>query len=293
MKAAERQTRFPGIHRGPALRAAGYKVRAENPRKDKNMKLSDVKAIVTGGASGMGRAFTLGLAAAGSDVVACDISAAGLAETIDAAKELPGSVYGLEVDVTQEEQVQGLIADAEEALGGLNVLVNNAGIFLDSKLVSVDRETGKVRKSMSLDQWNRVIDVDLTGPFLCTREFAINHIDRRSGSEAVVVNMSSVSRHGNPGQTNYSAAKAGLVADTKLWALEMARYGLRFGAIAPGFVQTPILDGMPPEVLKKLTSVVPLKRVGTTDEILLAVKFIIECGYFTGRCIDIDGGFTP
>ena len=79
--------------------------------------------------------------------------------------------------MTQEEQVQGLIADAEEAMGGLNVLVNNAGIFLDSKLVSVDRETGKVRKSMSLDQWNRVIDVDLTGPFLCTREFAINHIE--------------------------------------------------------------------------------------------------------------------
>ena len=257
------------------------------------MKIANTKAIVTGGASGMGRAFTLGLAEAGADVVACDISASGLAKLVEDAQELSGSVHAFEVDVTKEDQVKQLIADAEEAMGGLNVLVNNAGIFLDSKLVSVDRETGKVRKSMTLDQWNKVIDVDLTGPFLCTREFAINHIDRRSGQEAVVVNMSSVSRHGNPGQTNYSAAKAGLVADTKLWAIEMARYGLRFGAIAPGFIQTPILDGMPPEVLKKLTSVVPLKRVGTPHEILLAVKFIIECGYFTGRCIDIDGGFIP
>jgi 3-oxoacyl-[acyl-carrier protein] reductase len=257
------------------------------------MNISDSKAIITGGASGMGRAFTLGLLALGADVVACDLSTDGLASLSEAANGLAGSLTTFEVDVTNEAQVAQLILDADAAMGGLNVLINNAGIFLDGKLISVDRDTGKVRKTMTLGQWNKVIEVDLTGPFLCTREFAANHINKYSGSEAVVVNMSSVSRHGNPGQTNYSAAKAGLVADTKLWAIEMARYGLRFGAIAPGFVQTPILDGMPPEVLKKLTSVVPLKRVGTTDEIFLAVKFIIECGYFTGRCIDIDGGFAP
>ena len=257
------------------------------------MDLSESKTIVTGGASGMGRAFTLGLLAAGADVVACDLSADGLADLTAAASDLPGALTTTVVDVTNEAQVAQMIVEADASMGGLNVLINNAGIFLDGKLISVDRDTGKVRKKMSLSQWSKVIDVDLTGPFLCTREFAANHINQHSGSEAVVVNMSSVSRHGNPGQTNYSAAKAGLVADTKLWAIEMARYGLRFGAIAPGFVATPILDGMPPEVLSKLTSVVPLKRVGTTDEIFLAVKFIIECGYFTGRCIDIDGGFSP
>jgi 3-oxoacyl-[acyl-carrier protein] reductase len=108
----------------------------------------------------------------------------------------------------------------------------------------------------------------------------------------VVVNISSVARHGNPGQSNYSAAKAGLVADTKLWAQELARYGIRTGAIAPGFVQTPILEGMRPEVLEGMLKAVPLRRAGTTAEIFAGVRFIIECGYFTGRCIDIDGGIS-
>lgn len=256
------------------------------------MKLNESKSIVTGAASGMGRAFTLNLLAAGASVTACDLSEEGLTALSRDAEGLAGTLHTTLCDVTDESAVKALIAFAEEAMDGVSVLINNAGIFLDSKLVSVDRETGKVRKTMSLAQWSKVIDVDLTGPFLCTREFAANHIDRRSGEEAVVINMSSVSRHGNPGQTNYSAAKAGLVADTKLWSQEMARYGLRFGAIAPGFVQTPILEGMPPEVLKATTSVVPLKRVATTDEIFCGIRFIIECGYFTGRCIDIDGGLT-
>ena len=107
-----------------------------------------------------------------------------------------------------------------------------------------------------------------------------------------MINISSVSRAGNMGQSNYSAAKAGLVADTQLWAKELARYGIRVGAIAPGFVQTPILDGMRPEMLEKMVSGVPLRRTGTCQELYLGVKFIIECGYFTGRCLDIDGGLV-
>jgi 3-oxoacyl-[acyl-carrier protein] reductase len=195
-------------------------------------------------------------------------------------------------DVADEASVQSMTADAAELMGGLNVLVNNAGIFRDAMLVSVDRETGKVKRRATLEHWNQVLAVDLTGPFLCTREFATHHIDSGAEGEAVVVNISSVSRHGNRGQGNYSAAKAGLVADTKVWADELARYGIRIGAVAPGFVQTPILDGMKPEMLEKLVRGVPLRRVGTPEEILCAVRFIIECGYFTGRCIDVDGGLT-
>ena len=143
---------------------------------------------------------------------------------------------------------------------------------------------------MSLKKWQAVIDVDLTGPFLCTREFAAGCVS--SGTkDAVIVNISSVARHGNPGQTNYSAAKAGLVADTKLWAQELSRYGIRTGAIAPGFVDTPILRGMRPEVLEGMLKAVPLRRAASRM-IFLAVKFIIECGYFTGRCIDVDGGIS-
>jgi 3-oxoacyl-[acyl-carrier protein] reductase len=254
------------------------------------MQINGSKALVTGGASGMGRHFVLSLAKAGADVAFCDVNADGIAAVEAEAADLPGKVIGFEADVANEDSVTALVHNAHEALGGLNVLVNNAGIFRDGLLVKVDRETGEVRK-MSLKKWQSVIDVDLTGPFLCTREFATKAI--QSGEKSsVVVNISSIARHGNRGQTNYSAAKAGLVADTKLWAVELARHGIRTGAVAPGFVNTPILQGMPEPVLQAMLKPVPLRRVGTTEEIWLAVKFIIECDYFTGRCIDVDGGMS-
>ena len=254
------------------------------------MNLTDCKALVTGGASGMGRHFTLSLAAAGADVAFCDLDDNGIAETEAAGADLPGKVVGFKANVADEAAVIELVKEASAALGGLNCLVNNAGIFRDGLLVKKDRETGEIR-TMSLKKWQAVIDVDLTGPFLCTREFAAGCVS--SGTkDAVIVNISSVARHGNPGQTNYSAAKAGLVADTKLWAQELSRYGIRTGAIAPGFVDTPILQGMRPEVLEGMLKAVPLRRAASQDEIFLAVKFIIECGYFTGRCIDVDGGIS-
>ena len=254
------------------------------------MNLTDCKALVTGGASGMGRHFTLSLAAAGADVAFCDLDDNGIAETEAAGADLPGKVVGFKANVAEEAAVVNLVKEASAALGGLNCLVNNAGIFRDGLLVKKDRETGEIR-TMSLKKWQAVIDVDLTGPFLCTREFAAGCVS--SGTkDAVIVNISSVARHGNPGQTNYSAAKAGLVADTKLWAQELSRYGIRTGAIAPGFVDTPILQGMRPDVLEGMLKAVPLRRAASQDEIFLAVKFIIECGYFTGRCIDVDGGIS-
>jgi len=252
------------------------------------MQIDTSKVLVTGGASGMGRHFTLALAAAGADVAFCDLNADGIAEVVAAGADLPGKVVGFEANVADEESVVGLIKGAAEALGGLNVLINNAGIFRDGLLVKKDRETGAVRK-MSLKKWQAVIDVDLTGPFLCTREFAARCVET-GDKPAVIVNISSVARHGNMGQSNYSAAKAGLVADTKLWAGELSRYGIRTGAIAPGFVDTPILQGMRPDVLEKMLKGVPLRRAGSMQEMFLAVKFIIECDYFTGRCIDVDGG---
>lgn len=254
------------------------------------MNLTDVKAIVTGGASGMGRVFTLELARAGAAVVAADVSADGLGTLEAEAAGLPGKITAIRANVADEADVARLITEASAAMGGLNVLVNNAGIFRDGLLVKPDRETGKVKR-MSLDQWNAVIAVDLTGPFLCTREFAAHVIESKTPA-SVIVNISSIARNGNMGQSNYSAAKAGLVADTKLWAGELARYGIRTGAVAPGFVDTPILRGMRPEVLDKMLEGVPLRRVGDPKEIWQAVKFIVECEYFTGRCVDVDGGLT-
>lgn len=254
------------------------------------MQLTQLNILVTGGASGMGRHFTLALAEAGANVAFCDLDAAGIAEVEGVGAQLPGVVRGFLANVASEDDVAALIPKAAEALGGLNGLVNNAGIFRDGMLVKRDKKTGDIRK-MTLDQWNAVIAVDLTGPFLCTREFAA-HCLQTDTRPAVVVNISSVARHGNMGQSNYSAAKAGLVADTKLWGAELARYGIRVGAVAPGFIATPILDGMPPQMLESLVKNVPLRRVGKPQEIFQAVRFILECDYFTGRCIDVDGGLT-
>lgn len=254
------------------------------------MQLEHVKAIVTGGASGMGRAFALHLARSGAEVTVCDLNEETLAETASLANDLDGEIHTVRANVANEEDVVRMVQEAHEAMGGLNVLVNNAGIFRDGLLVKEDKGSGEIKK-LSLKSWNAVIDVDLTGPFLCTREFAAKMIETRTPS-SVVVNISSIARHGNVGQSNYSAAKAGLVADTKLWALELAKYGIRTGAIAPGFVDTPILQGMRPEVLEGMMKTVPLRRAASTDEMWLAVKFIVECDYFTGRCIDVDGGLT-
>ncbi len=252
------------------------------------MKLNEMKTVVTGAASGMGRHFALSLAREGSGVAACDVNEEGLASLAEEAVGLPGTVRTYTANVADEASVEGLFDQAWADFDGLNGLINNAGIFRDGLLVKKDRTTGEVRK-FKLKNWQMVLDVDLTGPFLCTRELAARIVEHEAGP-AAVANISSIARHGNMGQGNYAAAKAGLVADTVTWAKELARYGIRVGAVAPGFVDTPILQGMKPEMLEKLAAGVPLRRIGAPEEIFAGVRFIFECDYFTGRCIDIDGG---
>ena len=254
------------------------------------MNLTDSKILVTGGASGMGRHFVLALARDGADVAFCDINpdAVGAVEAEAASRGLPGKVKGFIANVAKEDEVVALVKDAAAALGGLTGIVNNAGIIRDGLLIKVDRETGAVIK-FPLAKWQQVLDVNLTGVFLGAREFAAYAVENKV-KQSVIISISSISRHGNMGQGNYSAAKAAIVADTALWAGELARYGIRTGAVAPGFTRTPILEGMPPEALAKVSAPVPLKRIGEPEEMYLAVKFIIENDYFTGRVIDVDGG---
>lgn len=252
------------------------------------MKIDKVRALITGGASGIGRAMVRELAKCGASVAFCDVNAEAVAAAEADAAGLGGVVKGFVADVSSEADVVALIPAVADALGGLDVLVNNAGIFRDGLLVKQDKATGTIQK-LSLSNWQKVIDVDLTGPFLCAREFAA-HCVATSTRPAVIVNISSIARHGNRGQSNYSAAKAGLIADTKLWAEELSRYGIRAAAVAPGFVRTPILEGMRPEVLAAMLEKVPLGRPAEPEELWQAVRFAIECDYFTGRCIDVDGG---
>lgn len=254
------------------------------------MNLSDMRIIVTGGGSGMGRHFTLELAKAGAKVLCSDIGERGMMETIELAKGFDGEVIPFKGNVANEEEVAAMVAAGAKAFGSINGLINNAGIIRDGLMVKKDRNTGALKK-MSLANWQAVIDVNLTGPFLCAREVAA-HMIENDVTPGVIVNISSVSRAGNIGQSNYSAAKAGLAADTKLWGGELSRYGIRVGAIAPGFVRTPILEGMRADALEKMLKGVPLRRLAEPQEIFMGVKFIIECDYFTGRCLDIDGGLS-
>jgi len=245
--------------------------------------MNDVCAIVTGGANGMGRCFVEQLRDAGAKVFFCDVNPEAVTAT-QAELDVPGTV----ADVSSEADVARMFDEAQDAMGRVNVLINNAGIIRDGLLVKKDRNTGELIP-LPKAKWDQVLAVNLTGPFLCMREFAQRVIG--GGIDAsVAVNISSVTRAGNMGQSNYSATKAGLIADTTLWAKELARYGVRVGAVAPGYIATPMVSSMRPEVLDKVLKPVPLRRLGEPEEIWQAVRFVLECEYFTGRVLEVDGG---
>jgi 3-oxoacyl-[acyl-carrier protein] reductase len=245
------------------------------------MQLSDLKIIVTGAARGMGAHFVGQLAEAGAAVAAGDVDEAALAE-------LPAGVHRRRLDVSDPAACDEFVAWAADQMGGLNGLVNNAGIIRDGLLVKQDRETGKV-STLSDADWRAVMGVNLDGPMFMTRAVAVRMIE--SGTRpGVVVNMSSIARHGNRGQTNYVATKAALAANTVTWARELARFGIRVGAVAPGMVQTPMTAGMNQKALDAFVAQIPVGRIGTPHDIWLAVKFVLECDYFTSRTIDVDGG---
>jgi 3-oxoacyl-[acyl-carrier protein] reductase len=244
--------------------------------------------LVTGAASGLGKAIAMGLAREGAQVVALDVNEAGLQLLEDEARCAGIELSSVLADVTKEESVVAAVRQAVERVGGLNALVNNAGIYRDGLLVKKDARTGRILK-MPRAQWQVVIDTDLTGPWLLAREVVAQMLERDI-KPGLIINISSVSRAGVPGQSNYAAAKAGVVADTRAWAEELAPNGIRVAAIAPGFFQTPILEAMRPEVLQAWIDRIPLKRLGDPAEFVSAVKFVVDCDYFTGRCLDVDGG---
>lgn len=245
------------------------------------MQLSDVRFLVTGAASGLGKSTALYLSAQGGQIAAMDIDGEGLAAL---KRESGGRILTYVVDVAKEDDVVKQVKRADEELSHLNGLINYAGISRDGVLV---RPEGI---KLPLAQWRKVIDVDLTGTFLMVREAASAMI-ASSIRNGVIITVSSISRHGNAGQASYSAAKAGVVADTRVWARELAPYGIRVAAISPGLFDTPILNTLHPDVLKGYLARIPLGRLGRPEELSTAVRFIIECDYFTGECLEINGGF--
>ncbi len=244
------------------------------------MQLKDLRVIVTGGASGMGRHFAEQLHAAGAKVAVGDVDEAKLAT-------LPEGIHRERLDVSNEDEVVRFVKSAADAMGGLNALINNAGILRDGLLVKKSRKTGAIEK-MSRADLEKVFDVNLTGAILMVRE-VVGHMLEHD-AQGVIVNISSIARHGSRGQTNYVAAKAALAANTVTWMREFSRHGIRVGAVAPGMVETPMTDGMRDDARDRIVASIPLGRIGTPEDIWMAVRFIFECDYFTGRTIDVDGG---
>ncbi|MCU8081663.1 SDR family oxidoreductase [Shewanella sp. SM23] len=249
------------------------------------MDLKDKVVVITGGAGGLGLAMAQNFAQAGAKIALIDVDQ----EKLERACAELGSdteVQGYALDITDEEDVVAGFAYILEDFGQVNVLVNNAGILRDGMLVKA--KDGKVTDRMSYEQFQSVINVNLTGSFLCGREAAAAMIE--SGQAGVIVNISSLAKAGNMGQSNYAASKAGVAAMSVGWAKELARYNIRSAAVAPGVIATEMTAAMKPEALERLEKLVPVGRLGHTDEIASTVRFIIENDYVNGRVFEIDGG---
>ncbi|MDQ3337850.1 MAG: SDR family oxidoreductase [Myxococcota bacterium] len=254
------------------------------------MQLSSLKIIVTGAAQGMGAHFARRLAEAGAQVAAGDVKEEGLAALAESTRGLPGKVHTRKLDVSSEADVGAFVDWSFGAMNGLNGLINNAGILRDGLLVKKDRTTGEITK-LSKDYWDQVIAVNLTGATFMVRD-TVAKMAAAEQKPGVIVNMSSIARHGNRGQSNYSAAKAALAANTLTWSREFAAFGIRVGAVAPGMIETPMTQGMNQKARDALVANIPVGRIGLPEDIWVAVKFVLECDYFNGRTIDVDGGLA-
>jgi 3-oxoacyl-[acyl-carrier protein] reductase len=242
--------------------------------------LQDQVAVVTGASRGIGRAVALALAAEGAKVVANYASSSGAADAVVAdISAAGGEALAVQADVAQAEQVETLFKTVLDNWGRVDVLVNNAGITRDTLLMRMKNE-----------EWQAVIDLNLTGVFLCTRAVSKTMLKQRSGR---IINITSVAgQMGNPGQANYSAAKAGVIGFTRTVARELASRGVTVNAVAPGFIETDMTHGLEAEPILKM---IPLERYGKPEEIAGMVRFLAAdpaAAYITGQVFNVDGGMV-
>jgi 3-oxoacyl-[acyl-carrier protein] reductase len=243
-------------------------------------KLKDRVAIVTGGSRGIGRATALALATEGAKVVVNYARSSNAAEKIvKEITEAGGEAIALCADVSKTDEVDKLIQQTLDKFDRIDILVNNAGITRDTLLLR-----------MKLEDWQAVIDLNLTGVFLCTRAVSKIMLKQRSGR---IINIASVSGlMGNPGQANYSAAKAGVVGFTKTVAKELASRGVTVNAVAPGFITTDMTSDLKSEEILKF---IPLNRYGTPEEVAGTIRFLAAdpaAAYITGQVFNVDGGMV-
>ena len=248
------------------------------------MDLKEKNIVVTGGGQGLGLAMAIEFAKAGANLSLIDINEAPLKEAVSQCEALGVKATSYICNVSKEDEVIAVFDEIEKDHELIHGLINNAGILRDGLLIKV--KDGEIQKRMSLGEWQAVIDVNLTGVFLCGREAATKMIENQV--PGCIINISSISKSGNAGQTNYSAAKAGVSAMATVWAKELARYGIRSAAIAPGFIATEMVAGMKPEALEKMSSGIPLQRLGEPSEVAHAARFIMENDYLSGRVVELD-----
>jgi len=232
--------------------------------------------VLTGATRGCGRALAEEFARGGHTVLGCGRGAVQIGELQKALGEPHDFAT---VNVADAEAVAWWAKRVLKRYGAPDLVVNNAA------LINKNAPLWQVPAA----EMDALLAVNVSGTANVVRSFVPAMIERGAG---VIVNMSSIARHGNRGQSNYVAAKAALAANTKTWAAEFARYGIRVGAISPGMVKTPMTDGMNTKALEALTAAIPVGRIGLPEDIWLAVRFVIECEYFNARTIDVDGGLS-
>jgi len=246
------------------------------------VNLKDRVAVVTGSSRGIGRAIALKLAGLGAKVVInYRINAEAAQEVVEAIGAQGGQAIAVQADVGDADDAKRLIRTAQTTYGGLDILVNNAGTTRDTLLAR-----------MSEEDWNLVINTNLKGAFNCTKAAIRPMMRRRYGR---IVNITSVAGlAGNPGQANYSAAKAGLVGFTKAVAKEVGSRHITVNAVAPGYIPTDLTASLPPELVERAIEMTPLGRPGTSEEIANAVAFLVsdEANYITGVVLRVDGGLA-
>ena len=242
--------------------------------------------LITGAGRGLGAAMAKRLAGGGANLALLDLDERGLVAVRDACRSAGARAETYSVNVAVEQEVIAAFDRVVTDFSRLDGCIANAGILRDGLLVKA--KDGEVTGKLSLEQWQAVIDVNLTGVFLCGREAAERMI--RCGHGGCIINISSLSRSGNFGQSNYSAAKAGVAALTVVWAKELARHAIRVNGIAPGFIKTEMVASMKPEILEKMAAGIPVQRLGEPEEIAATAEFILVNDYLNGRILEVDGG---
>ncbi|MDZ7857188.1 3-oxoacyl-ACP reductase FabG [Sphaerotilus sp.] len=245
------------------------------------MRLKNKVSIITGAAQGIGLATALKFAREGAIVIVCDMKPEAVDAAVAQCQAAGAQAAGFAVNVTDRAAVDAMVAAVKAQFGRIDVLVNNAGITRDARL-----------QKMTLDQFDAVIDVNLRAVFHCAQAVTDTMVEQ---GEGVILNASSVvGIYGNFGQTNYAAAKFGVIGFTKTWSRELGPKGIRVNAVAPGFIETPILSTIPDKVLDGMRAEVPLRRLGTAEEIANVYAFLAsdEASYVNGAVLEVAGGLT-